>query len=559
MWAVPDTPKTRTLVERGANVNARSKEGRTPLLIAARQAGAGDTIRLLLAKGADANAADALGGTALMMAAEVGDIEMVRLFLERGADVNKQAAPLFGMPRIGSGPPGKLPENRGLTALLAAAHAGNLEVARVLVEKGADPNPQDLRGFSALMVASMRRDPELVRLLLDHGADVHAREFRKATPLILAASSDEAPADTVRLLLEKGADWKAKDAVGNTALDWAGKRGRTEVTAVLRRAAEPPAGDDAARVTDAVNRSLALLQSSSVQFTKKGGCISCHHQSILQIATASARARGFSVDEEAARHVLKHTAGMLTPHREPMLQGVASLPVSPFVSSYALVGMAVEGHPTGEITDALVIELAARQMADGRWRGDIERPPLGQGDITSTALTIRALQLYGPPGRRREFDERIRRAAAWLSANPGRTAQEKSMRVLGLAWAKSPAREAALALAGEQRPDGGWAQLASLESDAYATGMALYALYEAGAWNPADRAYRRGVDYLLESQQPDGSWHVRSRALGFQPQFDSGFPHGADQWISAGGSAWATLALTLTREPGSPLRASARR
>jgi squalene cyclase len=137
--------------------------------------------------------------------------------------------------------------------------------------------------------------------------------------------------------------------------------------------------------------------------------------------------------------------------------------------------------------------------------------------------------------------------------------QEKSMRTLGLAWAKAPAREAALALAAEQRPDGGWAQLDSLDSDAYATGMALYALYESGAWNPNDRGYRRGVGFLLDTQQADGSWHVRSRALGFQKQFDSGFPHGRDQWISAAGSAWATLALTLTREPGAPLRASLRR
>jgi hypothetical protein len=439
---------------------------------------------------------------------------------------------------------------------MAATHAGHIEVVRLLLDKGANPNPQDLRGFSPLMMASMRRDPELVRLLLDKGADIQAREFRQATPLILAATSDDAPAETVQLLLDRGADWKAKDAKGNTALDWASKRGRTEVVSVLRRAAEP-AKDDAARVKDAVNRSFALLQPAGVEFTKKGGCISCHHNSILQIATASARARGFAVNEQEARHAVKFTAGMLAPHREPMLQGVASLPVSTFVSSYALVGMSAEGYSADDMTDALAIELAARQMADGRWRGDIERPPLGQGDHGATALTLRTLQLYGPPGRRKEFDERIRRAAAWLAANPGRTTQEKVMRVLGLAWAKGQGREAAQILMAEQRGDGGWAQLSALESDAYATGMALYALYEAGALNPTDRAYRRGVEFLLDTQQADGSWHVRSRALGFQKYFDTGYPHGDDQWISAGGSAWATLALTLTREPGPAPRVSA--
>jgi hypothetical protein len=88
-----------------------------------------------------------------------------------------------------------------------------------------------------------------------------------------------------------------------------------------------------------------------------------------------------------------------------------------------------------------------------------------------------------------------------------------------------------------------------LESDAYATGQALTALYQSGVVKPASSAYTRGVVFLLDTQLPDGSWHVKSRALGFQPYFESGDPHGPDQWISAAGGAWATMALALTREP----------
>jgi squalene cyclase len=140
-----------------------------------------------------------------------------------------------------------------------------------------------------------------------------------------------------------------------------------------------------------------------------------------------------------------------------------------------------------------------------------------------------------------------------------RTTQEKAMKVLGLAWAKAGATEikdAAQRLAADQRADGGWGQLPTLESDAYATGQALFALYEANALKPADPAYQRGVAFLIDTQQADGSWQVKTRALGFQPYFESGYPHGQDQWISAAGGAWATAALALTAEPGKAVLAS---
>ena len=55
---------------------------------------------------------------------------------------------------------------------------------------------------------------------------------------------------------------------------------------------------------------------------------------------------------------------------------------------------------------------------------------------------------------------------------------------------------------------------------------------------------RIGAAYLLKTQQPDGSWHVKSRAVKFQPYFESGFPYGHDQWISASATAWATVAIS---------------
>jgi mono/diheme cytochrome c family protein len=94
-----------------------------------------------------------------------------------------------------------------------------------------------------------------------------------------------------------------------------------------------------------------------------------------------------------------------------------------------------------------------------------------------------------------------------------------------------------------QLADGGWAPLPRLGSDAWATGLTLFVLHEVGGVAAGDPRYRRGADFLLRTQFPDGSWRVPTRTWPLQPHFDGGFPHGKDQWSSAGGTAWATIAL----------------
>lgn len=131
------------------------------------------------------------------------------------------------------------------------------------------------------------------------------------------------------------------------------------------------------------------------------------------------------------------------------------------------------------------------------------------------------------------------------------------MLLLGLSWAGTDAqkvRTVAEALIAEQRADGGWAGNPNLASDAYATGEALYALRETGVLAASDPRHRRGVEYLLRTQYPDGSWYVPSRAVKFQPYFQSGFPFEHDQWISAAGTAWAATAVAaeIARRPLPP-------
>jgi hypothetical protein len=71
----------------------------------------------------------------------------------------------------------------------------------------------------------------------------------------------------------------------------------------------------------------------------------------------------------------------------------------------------------------------------------------------------------------------------------------------------------------------------------------LTALVEAGGLAVTDPVYRRGMQFLLDSQLEDGSWYVRTRVIPVQPYFDSEFPHGTDQFISAAATNWATMAL----------------
>jgi hypothetical protein len=130
--------------------------------------------------------------------------------------------------------------------------------------------------------------------------------------------------------------------------------------------------------------------------------------------------------------------------------------------------------------------------------------------------------------------------------------EDRTYRLLGLAWYgkdKDATQKAMRELLAKQRTDGGWSDLDSMESSAYATGRSLHALQTAGLPS-SDAAYDRAIKYLLSTQQEDGSWYVRTRAMALPPFFDAGFPHGFDQWISAAGTSWATIALSQSLKTG---------
>jgi hypothetical protein len=309
-----------------------------------------------------------------------------------------------------------------------------------------------------------------------------------------------------------------------------------------------PKAKPANSVRTAVERSIPLLQRSDVTFFRKSGCVSCHNNSLTMMMLEATRKNRIPGDETVARNQLNTVGAYIESWRERVLQGV-SIPGGQDTLSYILVGMAAAGYPPDAATDALARFLRNSQKSDGGWRIAAtagSRPPLESSDIAITAMSMRSLQAYAPRALRTDYEQSIRRAAGWLRGAQPRTTEDRAFQLLGLTWAgaaRDSMKKASYALLSEQRPDGGWAQLPTLTSDAYATGQALAALKESGSLAVTDAAYRRGVQYLVNSQLEDGSWYVRSRSFAFQPYFDSDFPHGHDQFISAAATNWAVMAL----------------
>ena len=223
--------------------------------------------------------------------------------------------------------------------------------------------------------------------------------------------------------------------------------------------------------------------------------------------------------------------------------------VTPTSIAWELVDFGMNGVPRSAYTDAAVRAIKAMQTAEGHWSAnESRRPPMGAGDFQAAAVCIYALKHYAPLGSESGLAGTIARAVEWLERSNPQTTQDRAFHALGLAWAGSGserARQSARSLIAMQRPDGGWSQLSGMESDAYATGQALFALAIAGNMSAADPAYREGVDFLLKTQAADGTWHVRTRSIWLQPYFESGFPYGRDQFISVAGANWSIRALAL--------------
>ena len=109
--------------------------------------------------------------------------------------------------------------SHGFTPLILAVYNESYEVAKFLLEKGANPDVQDSNGNTALMGAAFKGYPKMVDLLLEYKADVNLPNFNNASALLFAATFGQV--EIAKKLLEKGADKNVKDNSGKTAWDHA--------------------------------------------------------------------------------------------------------------------------------------------------------------------------------------------------------------------------------------------------------------------------------------------------------------------------------------------------
>jgi ankyrin repeat protein len=546
MWAALDLEKTKTLLARGAEVNAKSDDARTPLTVAASRPGNSATVKLLLEHGANPNPTSNPGAESspLLEASLAGDADSMEALLEKGAE----------------------PKEAG-TAIGNAAGADCMKCVDLLLARKIEP----LQYTIGLQFVVVLENPTFTKMMLDRGADVNAADPLGRTALMYAAVSDQPRLEQIRMLLAKNVDLNAKSAHRNsgdsglTALDLAKFHGHTAAVEVLEKAGAPSGADTLPKpaamregntIQSAVAASLAALQRGDANFMPKTGCFSCHNNSLAAMTVATARKAGFRMDERIASQQVRANLAALGGGSELLHQGtlVVGITVNPVILAYALIGLQAEGQKPDLNTDAAAMFIQTHQMADGHWAtGPEARPPLCADQIDQTVLSMRALQLYAPLVDKPVYARSIQLAAGWIAGFRPKTNYDLAWRLLGMAWggqSKEAIAKARSELAAVQRADGGWSDLSTMESTAYTTGLAMIALESSGL-AVSDPAYQRGVQYLLRTQLADGSWHVRSRAAGFQPYFDSGFPHGVDQFISAAGTGWAAMALSLAAPPSS--------
>jgi len=313
------------------------------------------------------------------------------------------------------------------------------------------------------------------------------------------------------------------------------------------QAEEPDVGPSEPAIRSAVDRSLPLLiRGARGSMEQRRQCFTCHGQGAAIRALAAARSRGIAIDEAEFQANVGFVADFLgrnrPGYREGRGQGGRAL-----TAGYALWALEEGGAPPGETTSAVAEYLLQYQRDRDHWEPDMPRPPSEKSFFTASYVALRGLKTFGTPEQQERIRDRTAQVGAWIRTTPPEETEDYVFRLWGLQLIGAAPDEIARGardLVALRRGDGGWAQRLDLESDPYSTGTALVALHDAAEMPVTDPVYRRGLQFLLQAQLDDSSWHVVTRSDPIMTYFESGYPHDADQFLSMAAAGWATTALT---------------
>ena len=258
----------RALIDEGADLDARQPGGATALAWAVHLQDH-ETADRLLASGADVNTADEYGDTPLILASANGDQYLIERLVAAGADATAErwsgetalmlaagtgVASAIGLLSEGGTPLDATETRRGQTALMWAAAEGHSEVVEALIAAGAEVNLASAEGFTALAFAATSDDVRSIRALLAAGADPNAASQDGSLPTNIAASYGHA--DALELLIEAGGDFSRGDRDGRTPLYAAAQAGNSESVSLLLDAGADPNVTTAAVESHGSNREL---------------------------------------------------------------------------------------------------------------------------------------------------------------------------------------------------------------------------------------------------------------------------------------------------------------
>ncbi len=314
-----------------------------------------------------------------------------------------------------------------------------------------------------------------------------------------------------------------------------------------KRPARPTSGRTAISTTpnqavrEAASRAVRLIDRTSANFLTTRACFTCHTQTLSAMVLRDARKVGFEIDEANFK---RQTERAFELHDD---LGGGGLRVD--TVGYALWALDIGQHAPDDKTDAMVEYVLNYQKDLGTWRITVDRPPAEASNFTTNYVALRGLNRYGNAKQGEAIATRATAVKQWLESANAADTEDQVFRLRLAHELKLPSDKVdrfVQKLLSEQGADGAWVQKPGMKPDAYATGSVLVALHEAGGLSHEHSAWLLGLGYLLRTQKLDGSWHVVSRAKPLQEYFESGFPHGKDQFISAFATGWATEALLMS-------------